>query len=482
MATETIRAETDDAPFGHTELDAANQSLADALRKSFRILKLLMLVLVGLYFLSGWFSVKQGERGLVLRFGRIVGTGENEETRQAVLAEGWHWSWPFPIDRWITVPVNERELRLKFMLKLLQEERATGKIKKKFTPLSPARDDYLVTGDANILHASLKLKYRISNVIDYITNVYPMSDPRVDALTALNEPYRKYAEYTVLRNLARDAVIETAAGQAALDIRGSKQDLFLLAVADNLKKKLDHLADQGVPLGIELDVNSAVIAPKAKTGGLDAIIPPLQTLEVFDAVFGAQTRKSITIREAQAGADVLKSVTAGPNHERIAEAIDNEFALIIQLSAAEANPDGDASAADIEAMRAALADQKEITELLLTDATGKVRSILKNALIRRDRILKEAGGDHSRFASVLPEYQSNPGLFLSRLRDEAMARAFSSAGVAKIYVPQGATQYRLHIPRNRKKFAFEKKKEAEEAAAEPSPFSVEHISTGLEIE
>lgn len=40
------------------ELDPANQSLAEALRKSFRVLKLIMLVLVVLYFLSGWFSVK----------------------------------------------------------------------------------------------------------------------------------------------------------------------------------------------------------------------------------------------------------------------------------------------------------------------------------------------------------------------------------------------------------------------------------------
>jgi len=39
-------------------LDPAKPVLAEALRKSFRILKFLMLVLVVLYFLSGWFSVK----------------------------------------------------------------------------------------------------------------------------------------------------------------------------------------------------------------------------------------------------------------------------------------------------------------------------------------------------------------------------------------------------------------------------------------
>jgi len=61
-------------------LDPANQSLADALRMSFRILKLLMLVLVVLYFLSGWFSVKPGENGVILRFGRVLGAGRGEKT------------------------------------------------------------------------------------------------------------------------------------------------------------------------------------------------------------------------------------------------------------------------------------------------------------------------------------------------------------------------------------------------------------------
>ena len=155
-------------------LDPANQSLADALRKSFRVLKVLMLVLVVLYFLSGWFSVKLGERGIIYRMGRIVGVADGGLAAQAVLGPGWKWSWPFPIDRWQTIQTSERELPLEFMLALTANERSTGVIERKFGTLSPERDDYLVTGDTNILHASLTIKYRISNVIDYVTNVYPM--------------------------------------------------------------------------------------------------------------------------------------------------------------------------------------------------------------------------------------------------------------------------------------------------------------------
>jgi len=425
-------------------LDPASQSLADALRKSFRALKVLMLVLVVLYFLSGWFSVKQGESGIVYRLGRIVGVVEGKPMAQAVLSSGWHWSWPFPIDQWQTIPTKERELPLEFMLALRASERATGVIEQKFGTLSPERDDYLVTGDVNILHASLIIKYRIANVIDYVTHVYPMPDPKA---TFTSEPYHHYNEYTILRNLARNSVIDAAAHQAVLDIRGSRQDQFLLAVAKSLNQRLQTLADRGTPLGIEIDLSNGVIAPKGKSGKLEAIMPPRQTQEVFDEVFKAQTNKSITIKKARSEADALLLVTAGQIHTQIAEAIEQEFALLRRVSAAEADGSDEAT---LQALREQLNKQRTLTESLLADAAGSVRSIIRGAEIQRDRIVKDARGDYQRFMAVLPEYMSNPTIFLARLRDEAQARALSNDDVVKMYVPPGASQYRLHIPRNNK--------------------------------
>ena len=60
-----------DAPHGE-RLDAAQQSLADALRTSFSLLKWVMLVLLVIYLFSGWFSVDAQHRAVRLRFGQIV--------------------------------------------------------------------------------------------------------------------------------------------------------------------------------------------------------------------------------------------------------------------------------------------------------------------------------------------------------------------------------------------------------------------------
>jgi regulator of protease activity HflC (stomatin/prohibitin superfamily) len=331
------------------------------------------------------------------------------------------------------------------MLSLNARELATGVIEPTYGSLSPERDDYLVTGDTNILHASLTIKYRISNVIDYVTNVYPMPDPKA---TVTSKPYHHYNEYTILRNLARNSVIEAAGKQAVLDIRGSRQDQFLLAVAASLKRRLQTLADRGAPLGIEIVANG-VIAPKGQSGKLEAIMPPRQTQEVFDQVFKAQTQKSIAIQKARSEAEALLLITAGQTHEQIAGAIEQEFALLRKVSAARTNADSPDEAKPQD-LREQLNKQRQLTESLLADASGSVRSIIRGAEIQRDRIVKEVRGDYQRFIAVLPEYLRNPRIFMARLQDETRARALSDNDVVKMYVPPGAEQYRLHIPQDSK--------------------------------
>ncbi|HEX7010798.1 MAG TPA: hypothetical protein VF184_12515, partial [Phycisphaeraceae bacterium] len=90
------------------ELDPAQQSLSDALRVSFLILKAVMVVLLVLYLFSGVFSVTEGqEQAVRLRFGRIVG-----RPGQQVYERGWHLGLPYPIERVIKVPVAPRQVSL----------------------------------------------------------------------------------------------------------------------------------------------------------------------------------------------------------------------------------------------------------------------------------------------------------------------------------------------------------------------------------
>jgi len=440
-------------------LDPANQSLADALRMSFRILKLLMLVLVVLYFLSGWFSVKPGENGVILRFGRILGAGQGEKALDARLDPGWHWSWPYPFERWETVSVSERTIPIEFLFELSDEERTSGIKGYKYNNLSPARDDYVITGDVNILHVSVLVRYRVSDIVAYLTNVSPMPDPEA---TIRSPAFKRYPEYTVMSNLVRDSVIETAARQDALHIRGTGQREFLEAVGREVDGKLRSLETAGLSLGIEVDPANGIIAPQS--GAIEAIMPPRQVQEIFDRTFAAQNEKSAVITKASSEAESLLLTTAGTNYEEIAEAIQREYDLLATISAAEAGTSSDgAPPADVQSLRVQLQEQRRLTESLLDQSSGEAQTILNDAKIERDAIVKEAAGDYARFQEVLPEYLANPRILMSRFLDDIYAKAMTSDDVAKVLVPQEAKEWRLMIPRSSKEAGEAAKKREDEA-------------------
>ena len=451
---------------GHVdELDPANQSLAEALRKSFRVLKLIMLVLVVLYFLSGWFSVGPSERGVVLRYGRIVGAGPNNTAGDAVLGPGWHWSWPYPIERWSKVSSVERELPVRFMFQLTEEEQTGGIQGYKFGLLSPQRDDYLITGNVNILHAALLVKYRITDPVAYLTHVAPMPSPTA---SVRSRPYEQFPEYTVLTDLVRSAVIETAGMRADLDIRGAKQDEFVQAVASRVVGKLKSLDEAGLGLGITIDPATGIIAPK--TGGVEGIMPPRQTQQAFENVDKALSGKVIAITRATSAAQSLLVKTAGPGYESILAEVEKEFDLIRKLSVARG--------ADAAKLKKEAEAQRDVVDQRLGEAGGDARNIVKRAEIKRDQIVKEAAGDYQQFLAVLPEYEHNPRIFMTQILSEVFASALKNDQIGKIFVPESVKAYWLQIPRESMP-AEEQKKAKEET---PGVIQIDPRSTLGKIE
>src|SRR5512140_1296806 len=84
-----------------TPMDAGSEALSEALRSSFGIVKFVMFLLVCVFLASGFFTVGPQERAMIIRLGRPVGEGE-----KALLGPGLHWSWPYPIDEYVKVPIT----------------------------------------------------------------------------------------------------------------------------------------------------------------------------------------------------------------------------------------------------------------------------------------------------------------------------------------------------------------------------------------
>jgi membrane protease subunit HflK len=146
-------------------LDPSSQALADALRSSFFIVKIVMVILLVVFLGSGFFTVGPQERALVLRFGQPVGEGE-----EALLEPGPHFAFPYPIDEVVRVPIAEiqsvRSTAGWFFTTPEQELAGTEPFP---TPsLNPAVEGYLITADQNILHSRATLFYRIDDPVAYV--------------------------------------------------------------------------------------------------------------------------------------------------------------------------------------------------------------------------------------------------------------------------------------------------------------------------
>jgi|ERR1043166_4443040 membrane protease subunit HflK len=164
-----------------TPLDAGSQALAEALKSSFAIVKVVMVLLVIIFLGSGIFTVRPQQQGIILRFGKPVGQGE-----AALLKPGLHFSLPYPIDSHEIVSITGIQ-QVKstvgwYATTAAQEAAGTEPQVGSATPLNPMVDGYALTADNNIIHTRATLTYRISDPVTYIFSFVNASNSIQNAL------------------------------------------------------------------------------------------------------------------------------------------------------------------------------------------------------------------------------------------------------------------------------------------------------------
>ena len=223
--------------------EAGLKSLVKCLRWAFA---LLLAGIIGtlVYFVSwgGYFSVEPQQAVLVLRFGKIIQT----------FTTGGHWFLPYPVNKFVRIQTNQQLLNVDFVAPTLSDDSAPN-------ALTPGKDSYLITGDANIVHTSWTVSYRISNPAKYYTTLGTPADPVVNGRIS-GDP-----EFKV------DDLLAAGQGRYAELV----QRLFtrLLTAAD---------------CGITVD-----------TVTLNRVYPPAYTKAAFDQVTAASTTQSTLRNEAE---------------------------------------------------------------------------------------------------------------------------------------------------------------------------------------
>jgi membrane protease subunit HflK len=292
--------------------DAGAQALADALRSSFAVVKLIMIALVAVFLFSGFFTLGTQERAVLLRFGVPVGGGEGK-----LLGPGPHWAFPPPIDEVVRIPVGQFQ-SLQSTIGWYATTAASEAAATEPPPtdaLNPVRDGYLLTGDVNIIHARATLRYRIAEPgLRYMLGFANASN--------------------LVQNTLNNALLYAAARYKVDDVLTRDQAGF----RETARLRLEQLvAEHG--LGItEIQLDNV------------QVIPPRQLKDAFARVSEAEVRRSKelnesrsyenqTISKARADAEARKNAGAA-ERTRLVEFVAAEVERFTNnLPAYRANPD-----------------------------------------------------------------------------------------------------------------------------------------------
>ncbi len=258
------------------QYDAGLKSLVRALRWAFYFL---LVTIIGLmvYFLTagGYFSVEPQQSVIVMRFGEIIGTDRPEGP---VYTSGGYWFFPYPVHRWVTIRTNQQSIQVDF----LPADRPDGAPPQ---ALVPGRDAYLLTGDANIIHASWRVNYQVINPISYYTLLATPEDPTADDTREIDQNgfIGTRGPQTLLRNLFREAVIRTTATFKVDDMLYRGRANYSDAVLAEFRKLVAE-----ANCGVEVNIIT-----------LDQLFPPLKTKPAFDEVSAASN--TVDSMRSQAG-------------------------------------------------------------------------------------------------------------------------------------------------------------------------------------
>ncbi|MDX2118222.1 MAG: SPFH domain-containing protein [Planctomycetota bacterium] len=372
-------------------LDPANQSLADALRLTLRIIYLAMAVLVVAYLFSGLQTITEGTRGLRVILGKI-------ESRN--LLPGFQYSAPFPFGEIIRVETGESKLILDsgsdYWINLSDAEKVQSA--DKWNPrgkIDPRTDGSLITADGNLAHGRFAVTYRRQDADKWATNVIREEEQRL---------VRSAAQRGILQSVAQtniDDLLKQVPGEAG-SVAARAREIA--------QRSLDAL-------------DAGIFIEKLE---LTQVMPPLDTREKFSALQTAVAQASKAREDAAAEARTTLNAMAGEAHPAL-------LAMIDKYEETLSTGDAKARQAALDAVNAALEGQGDVG----TKVSGEVSKLMSEARQYRSQIVNQRRGELTSYLAKLAQFQSNPGVMINREWAEALTAFMSRDSVELFWLPPG---------------------------------------------
>lgn len=387
-------------------MDAANQSLADALKITYTFLQVGMVVLIVLFVFSGFQKISEGERGISVFLGKPARTN---------IEPGAHLTWPYPIGEMIRVGEGAIEVPLarefmpgragnatddQLIVAPLNEFNDSGR-------LNPATDSMLITADQNIAHAQFRVNFHRSNHLRFVENVLPEQERGLITLAVRRGVVHTMAETTI------DDLLKTSAEAIASKVREISQ------------QTLDDLET-----GISID--RVVLVRKT---------PPLYLSDRFASVQSAAQNAGKAREDALLTRDQALNEVAGRASGVLIEMI-NEYERLVELSELE---EAEALLTQIDTVMAG-GETNWNGQSTLSLVSGEVSEILNSAKAQSSSRVSRAIADLEQFKAKQAQYEANPMLMVARDWSSAMAEFLNKDFVTTMYLPEGRSAELLINP------------------------------------
>jgi len=397
-------------------VDPAQDSLVGALRSSFNVLRVLMIVLVVLYVFSGVFRVEPGQYGVVARFGKLRETPRPDaKTGPYVFTEGWYPALPEPFDQQIKLSSKTIPLTTTAFLFANPEAATTDDLAKIIgtsRELQPGVDGAMLTGDKNLSHGRWTVQYHVEDAAKYVRNVG-------DSPEAGRELLQRLLETAVVREVA-SRTVEEVTRTALNSVRDNVQA--------RLQKSLDHL-ETGLVI---VQVSALTIEPGA--------VP-----DAFTDVSRAENDRETLQSEAKGKAAETLSHAAGGMHAEL-------LALIQAYGAAQMRGESDAQ------LQAKLAQiDAKLLEAELGQA-GQVAVRLREARQQAGEVSEKLLGQYTAFTNYLEQRRARPAITLLNLWAQMREEVLGNRDNEIFFVPRTG-EIEIHTNRDPQR-ALEREQEA----------------------
>ena len=243
--------------------DARTRALTEALQSSFKVVRVIMVILAVVFLGSGITRVENNTKALHLQFGKY---------KEPALEPGLVWAWPNHIDKIVEIQTTSLSTNITSDVGYRTADNDEPQASMSF---QPTYDGYTLSGDGNVLHIKAEMTFSLDETKGGAIKEYKFGFSDIDLF---------------LKSILDNAVYHASASRSAIDAYTKPSELGE-AIERRVKKTITKNSKD-----LQLKIN--LTTPKVKV--------PEDVKPAFDAFLKVQQENEQKLATAKADAESTK--------------------------------------------------------------------------------------------------------------------------------------------------------------------------------